>query len=237
MSLAQGRSIRQKLNLILVVTTVAALLVAGIALVLFDLRSQARTIESGLLTQADIIGLASSSALAFDDAKVAGENLTILRANPGIAVAALYDREGALFATFQPPERKGVAPAARAPAPGVRFDGQWVVVAHPISSGRETIGTVYLQSRHDLFARVLDYLGALTLILTSSLLAALLLSNRLQRVVTGPIVAVSEVARSILAGSNFSLRATSLTATTCSRGCAGRRRHALALRRLESGEQ
>ncbi|MEP6824784.1 MAG: ATP-binding protein, partial [Ramlibacter sp.] len=211
MSLLQGRSIRQKLNLILVVTTVLALLLAGIALVLFDLRSQARTIENDLTTQADIIGLASASALAFDDAKVAGENLTILRANPGIAAAVLYDKAGALFASFRPPERGATEPAAQAPAPGVHFDDEWVVVVRRISSGREAIGTVYLQARHDLFARVLDYLGALALILTSSLAAALLLSNRLQRVVTGPIVAVSEVARSILAGPNFSLRAQKTT--------------------------
>lgn len=211
MSLMQGRSIRQKLNLILIITTVLALLLAGIALVLFDLRSQARTIENDLSTQADIIGLASTSALAFDDAKVAGENLTILRANPGIAAAVLYDKAGALFATFQPPEREGTAPAARAPEPGVRFGGEWVVVVRRISAGRETIGTVYLQARHDLLARVMDYLGALALILTSSLAAALLLSNRLQRVVTGPIVAVSQVARSILSGSNFSLRAQKTT--------------------------
>ncbi|RYF43910.1 MAG: response regulator [Comamonadaceae bacterium] len=211
MSFLQGRSIRQKLNLILVVTTLLALLLAGVALVLFDLRNQARTIENDLTTQADIIGLASASALAFDDAKVAGENLTILRANPGIAAAVLYDRSGELFATFQPPERNATAPAARAPDPGVRFDGEWVVVVRSINSGREPIGTVYLQARHDLFSRVLDYLGALALILTSSLAAALLLSNRLQRVVTGPIVAVSEVARSILSGSNFSLRAQKTT--------------------------
>ena len=62
-----GRSIRQKLNLILVVTTMLALLLAGIALVLFDLRKQARTIEQDLVTQADIIGLVSGTALTFDD--------------------------------------------------------------------------------------------------------------------------------------------------------------------------
>ena len=37
-----GRSIRQKLNFILTATTVLALLLAGIALVVFDMRSQVR---------------------------------------------------------------------------------------------------------------------------------------------------------------------------------------------------
>jgi PAS domain S-box-containing protein len=207
MSLMRSRSIRQKLNVILVVTTLLALLVAGVALVLFDLRNQARTLEQNLITQADIIGLASSSALAFDDRKAAAENLTVLRADPSIAAAALYDKNGQLFAAFQPVERGSVKILLYPPPAGVSFDSEWVVASRPVVQDRETIGTVYLHARHDLVTRVLEYLGVLFLILTSSLGAALLLSNRLQRLVTGPIVEVADVAKDILRSGNFELRA------------------------------
>ena len=84
-----GRSIRQKLNFILVVTTMVALLVAGVALVLFDQKTSLETVEKDLVTQAEIIALVSSTALAFNDAKVAAENLSVLRAKPNVSAAAV----------------------------------------------------------------------------------------------------------------------------------------------------
>ncbi|HSV44298.1 MAG TPA: ATP-binding protein [Ramlibacter sp.] len=203
----RNRSIREKLNIILGATTLLALLLAGIALVLFDLRTQAQTIQKDLLMQADIIGLASSSALEFDDRKVGAENLSVLRANEGIAMAALYDKAGRLYASYRSPELDAPPLPARPPPAGARYEGSWVMVARPVVSNRETIGMVFLQARHDLVARVLEYLVVLFAILAGSLGGALLLANRLQRVVTGPILAVSAVAKNILHGGNFELRA------------------------------
>jgi PAS domain S-box-containing protein len=202
-----GRSIRQKLNFILVATTMVALLVAGVALVLFDQKSTLQTVEKDLVTQAEIIALVSSSSLAFDDAKVATENLSVLSAKPNVSTAALFDEDGRMFAYFRPAERNGQAIPAVVQPTGVHVDWEWVRVWRPVSSNREVVGMVYLEARHGLRGRALDYTGVLLLILTSSLGIALLLSNRLQTALTGPVLAVSEVARQILNRRDFSLRA------------------------------
>jgi PAS domain-containing protein len=81
-------------------------------------------------------------------------------------------------------------------------------VWRPLRSGGEQLGTVFLQARHDLVARTLEYLGVLAVILTRSLIAALLLSNRLQNALMAPILAISDIARRIQRGHNFDLRAT-----------------------------
>jgi PAS domain S-box-containing protein len=207
MTLPGARSIREKLNFILIATTSLALLLAGLALVAFDLRSQLRSVEDDLLTQADIVGLVSSAALVFNDPKVAAENLSVLRAKTDIVAAVLFDERGQQFAAFQPVERQGQPLPVQVRAPGVHLDYEWVEVWRPVMSGREQIGTVYLQARHQLLQRVLEYLGVLAIVLSSSLAAALLLSNRLQRTLTGPVLAISGVARQILRERNFSLRA------------------------------
>jgi PAS domain S-box-containing protein len=207
MTLPGARSIREKLNFILIATTSLALLLAGLALVAFDLRSQLRSVEDDLLTQADIVGLVSSAALVFNDPKVAAENLSVLRAKPDIVAAVLFDERGQQFAAFQPVERQGQPLPVQVRAPGVHLDYEWVEVWRPVMSGREQIGTVYLQARHQLLQRVLEYLGVLAIVLSSSLAAALLLSNRLQRTLTGPVLAISGVARQILRERDFSLRA------------------------------
>jgi PAS domain S-box-containing protein len=205
--LASMGTIRQKLNFMLTATTFFALLMAGIALVAFDMRSQLRAIETDLVTQADIIGLASSSALAFDDARVASENLKVLLAKPSVATAALYTGDGHLFASFQPPDREGEAVPLQASAPNIDVDSERVRVWRPVLSNQERVGTVYLEARHELLWRALDYLGVLIIIMTTSLAAALLLSNRLQGVLTGPLMAITDVARRIQQERDFGLRA------------------------------
>ena len=202
-----ARSIRQKLNFILIATAMLALALAGLALVVFDLRSQLGAIEADMVTQADIMGLVSGPAMAFDDPKAGTENLRVLRAKPTVRAAALFDAKGRLFASFKAAASENIdMPVRAAPAP-VSADREWVRVWQPVLSDGQPIGTVFLQARHDLVPRALDYLGVLALILGSSLAAALLLSNRLQRMLTDPILAISAVARRIRQSSNFNLRA------------------------------
>ncbi len=210
-ALTRAGSIRRKLNVIVMLTTFFALLVAGLAVVAFDVRNQVNTLRNDLQAQADIVALASTSALVFDDAKVARENLSILRARSSVARAAIYDASGALFATYQAGDVDSAPLPGRAPALGVEIDRDWVTVARPVVSNRDTIGTVYLQAQHDLLPRVLEYLGALTVIFLASLGAALLLSNRLQERLTAPILAISDVAGQVMHSRDFGLRAPRLS--------------------------
>jgi PAS domain S-box-containing protein len=209
--LARAGSIRRKLNVIVMLTTFFALLLAGLAVVAFDVRNQIVTLRNDLRAQADIVALASTSALVFDDPKVARENLSILRARPGVAAAAIYGVDGRLFASYHGGEIDSGPLPQRAPPIGVALDRDWVMVARPVVSNRDTIGTVYLQAQHDLLPRVLEYLGALTAIFLTSLGTALLLSNRLQARLTGPILAISEVAGKVMNSRDFNLRAPRLS--------------------------
>jgi PAS domain S-box-containing protein len=202
-----NKSIGEKLNFILVATTLVALLFAGTALVAFDLRSQLNLIEKDLATQANIVGLVSSSALTFNDEKVATENLSVLRAKSNVTAAALFDEHGSVFAVFNPPERQGQAIPTRMRTQSVSAGWESVEVWQPIVLDHEQIGMLYLVARHELLARVLEYMGVLALILTSSLGGALVLSNQLQKTITGPLIAISEVARQILQRRDYSLRA------------------------------
>ncbi len=211
MRLPGARSIRQKLNFILTATTLLALLLAGTALVAFDLRGQLNAVETDLVTQADIMGLVSGPALAFDDSKVGAENLRVLRAKPNVVAAALFAADGRPFASFMSSGDDGAAIPNAAQAVGVNVSGEWIKVWRPVMSGRDRVGTVYLQARHDLVSRALEYLSVLTLIMGSSLVAAVLLSNRLQNALTAPIVAISDIARQIQGGQNFDMRAVRTT--------------------------
>ena len=217
-----AHSIRRKLIGIVLATTFAALTLAGVALVIFDLKSYESSMSADLLTQAEIVGTATAPALAFQDEKVARENLSLLKASPTILAAAVYTAKGGLFATF---EREGGnvgeddgADGDGGPAfpqlpqaEGVSSDGEHVTTWRRIISNDEVLGTVYLRARDESRQRMQYYLGVLGLIMAASLLTALLLTNRLQMSLTEPIVAISKVARQVMESRNFSLRAARTT--------------------------
>jgi len=204
--LARTRSIRRKLLLVVAATTVAALVVAGVAMEIYDLRTYQQSSVNDLVTQADILGRASAPALSFDDPKAAQENLALLKARPGITAAAIYTAKGGLFASYV--RNNGADPKfpSLPEADGSRVEGKELIVFKRIVENDEILGTVYLRAHYQLFERFKDYLGILSVVMVASLLVAVLLSARLNTVVTRPILAINEVARRVVQSRDFSLR-------------------------------
>ena len=206
-----ARSIRLKLALVVLATTLAALLVAGVALLIYDLRYYRESGLSDLVTQAEILGRASAPALAFDDPKAASEYLMLLKAKPEIASAVIYNARGKPFATYA---REGLVDPAFPRLPGTdgsRVEGDHFVLFHRVEEGNEILGTVYLKSDYKWLARLTDYLGIFATVTVLSLLVALLVWAWLQAVMTKPILATAKVAREVVEHRDFTLRAARTT--------------------------
>ncbi|MCD6077754.1 MAG: hypothetical protein K0R89_1692 [Ramlibacter sp.] len=206
--IARADSIRRKLNLILFCTVGMALFLAAATLLAVQLRNEWRNAQRDLVTQADVMGLASEAALAFGDPRTGAQNLRVLTAQPSVVAAALYDSAGQLFAQFRAAGQTEAAVPARAPDTGVRFDFSHASVARRVMSNGEPIGTVYIQSRHGLPAEAAEYIGWLAAATLGSLFGALLLAHRLQRSLTDPILEVSAAAQHVLERGTFDVRAT-----------------------------
>ena len=94
------QSVRSKLMLVVLATTIAALVVAAIALVVYESRTYERSTADGLMTQAQILARSTAPALVFDDPVAARENLALLKLQPQILAAAVYTPGGRLFASY-----------------------------------------------------------------------------------------------------------------------------------------
>ncbi|WP_374039753.1 histidine kinase dimerization/phospho-acceptor domain-containing protein [Massilia sp. Dwa41.01b] len=199
-------SIRRKLVRVVMATTLAALVVSVGLVIGYDLRSYHRALVNDLSTQAELVGHMSSAALAFDDARLTGENLALLRTRPMVDTAAIYDEHGRLFASYAARGAAASVPARPEPA-AARIEGEHVVVFRPIVENGETVGTVYLRAENRLLARTLDYLGIALGVMLVALLIAYLLMRRMGRVITAPIVAITEIARDVVATRDYSRRA------------------------------
>jgi signal transduction histidine kinase/CheY-like chemotaxis protein len=210
------RSIREKLVTIVMSTTLAALAVSVGTVVVYDLRSYKHALLNDLATQAELVGHMTSAALAFDDARLARENLALLRSRPSVRAAAIYDEKGALFATYVAPGETGAFPVR--PAKGGRpvhaggaetyvGSGDELVLYKPISENGDLLGTVYLRSENQLMERMRDYLVICACVTVLALLTAWLLVRRLGHTITKPIDAITRIARDVVARRDYSRRA------------------------------
>src|SRR6266567_3589100 len=90
--------IRQKLTAMLVLSS--GLVLTSAALVGYQYWSFRQTMRSTLSVRGSILATSSTASLAFANDADARELLSALRADPHIVAAALYDRNGRLFARF-----------------------------------------------------------------------------------------------------------------------------------------
>src|SRR5262249_6512259 len=144
-----------------------------------------------LTTTAKIVGQNSNAALTFGDQKAAIENLTTLTARPTIAAGALYDRDGRLFARYGRTQDAKVPDETR--QDGAEFVADGLEVFHPVELNGERIGTIFLRSDlSELHSRIKVQAITVGAVFLVSGLAALLLSSGLQRLVSGPLLDLSQ---------------------------------------------
>jgi signal transduction histidine kinase/CheY-like chemotaxis protein len=204
------RSIREKLVAVVLLATLGALVVSIGALMAYDLRAYHRALLDDMSTQAELLGRMTASALAFDDARLARDNLALLRIRPGVRAGALYDARGKLFAAYVAPGQPDALPR-QAPASGVRVEGEQLLVVKPLRENGELLGTVYLDADYTLVARAIDYLLVALAVTLLALLIAYLLTRRLGSFLTAPIVSITEVAREVVTARDYSRRATRIS--------------------------
>jgi two-component system, sensor histidine kinase len=201
-------SVRIKLLGVVSVSTVIAVLVAGVAMLSRDLSVYRMSWVADLSTQANILALSTAPALVFDDRETASRNLAALQVRPAVGVAAIYTRAGALYARYvrpgstEPPARMPVHPAF-----GSRVSGENIQLIQPILQKGEWLGTIYLTAHYDLQRRIGAYSSIFVLVILLSVLVALALSSVLQRVITEPLDAMADVARQVIEREDYTPRA------------------------------
>jgi signal transduction histidine kinase/ActR/RegA family two-component response regulator/HAMP domain-containing protein len=200
-------SIKSKLTLIIMGTSAVALALVAAGFVAYELIAFQRITRQDLSTLAEITGAQSAGALTFEDERAASEILNGMRAKKHIVAACLYDRQNAVLAVY--PERKGPWPVPAHPEPDIcRFQRDHVVLFKEIRFNNEFIGTIYLKSdlseRKERLQICALFIGIL---MVASFAVTFILSSRLQRIITGPILRLVRIAKSVSAEKNYSVRA------------------------------
>ncbi len=200
--------IRHKVTVLIGLNSTIALLLATIAAFGYELARFRSGIFTDLEGQAKILSAATASGLASGDRRAVNEVLLELRSQPEILFAVLYTLDGRAFAEYLRADADPGQVPSKPPQLGHHFEGNRLFLASLLSYHRQKVGelAVCADSR-DVRLRLAAGGSILAVVMLASTLAALLLAKRLQRLLADPVLELSDLAQTVTAQKDYSLRA------------------------------
>ncbi len=217
-------SLAHKLVGLMMITSTVVLLVSTMAFIVLGVVVFRKSMIRDLSTLAQVVGLNCSGALTSNDQKSAEQTLKSLAAKQNIVLAAIYTTKGELLASYRPSGRSAWRESSArgagehefsriedashyARVRGYPFVDRYLHILQPINMEGKVIGTMYLKAD---FRRLLpvftSYLLICTLILGSCLFVAYVLSSKLQRTISAPVLDIVETMKTISRLQDYSIR-------------------------------
>ncbi len=197
-------SIRVKLTLIIVLISVITLSLVFAARIVWDVKQERQALVQELSVLSLLLSNRSTAALVFDDGQMGNENLAALQALPHITLACLYREDNTLLAHYKRDEKAFSKIDRQCPSVSgfvderSYFDETHLIVVNKIIQDKQKIGWIYLNSDlSTVEARLNKQLTFTALAIAFSIALAILLALWLQRLISGPIKAVTKVAHEI----------------------------------------
>jgi signal transduction histidine kinase len=209
----RGLPIRHKLLALGMLGSTLALVGTAVAFGVYDWLTFRQGLARSLTVQAKIMAASCQWPVIFRDHRTAAGALGALSVEPGILGAAVYTADGARLATYAAPGFDGLPDSARALPPGIgaRFEPDRLLVRIPIlGENGSRVGTLALLSDLEEESRRLErYAGIVAVVLLLSVGLVYLITWRVQRLVSDPILSLAGTAEKISRSSDFSVRAAS----------------------------
>jgi len=187
----------------------AVLLVAVAALFTFQVLNFRSTFRRDAMIQALIIANNSTAAMSFKDESAATEVVNALQAEPVVISANLVLPDGRVLAAYGHVENSNSLSQFASHRAGEFVNGQ-LLVTQPVKLKGEWVGTLYLRSDYQrTFLGLFYFYGQLiaAVILVSAALG-ILLSRRLSRTITDPVLQLARTAQIVGEKKDYSVRAT-----------------------------
>lgn len=193
-------SIQHKLTVTVTITAFVALVLASAAFLARDVATFRDAMVRRVSVLAQIIGINTSAALAFQDAQAAQEVLAALSAEEDVLAAAIYGRDGTIFAQYRREGALTESLPARA-RDGFEFVNRRLALFHPVAGGAEAGGTVYvLADTRELRDRVVSFVGIALVVLLVASGVGVAIAARLQRLITRPLDSLVRGSEAMAAG-------------------------------------
>jgi signal transduction histidine kinase len=203
--------IQRKLMAMILTVSAVVLVLSGVGYVASNYYQARKELQSDLLSQADLILKNADAALDFRDAATARQTLATLAPLTNIRFACLYDARGAFFADYRSPDAIDSCPPT-APTDGATIGSNRLVVARTGFLQGKKFGSVLIHSSLEaLTNRQRIQLSIVVVLFVAAVAVAIVLSSRMQAIVSDPILSLARTAGEVTTRADYSLRATRTT--------------------------
>lgn len=207
MSLLRNMTIKYKLLAIVMLACLMGLVLAGVAFIGWNQNMLRNRLIDNLSTRAEMVAESCKASLAFQDNKDAEKILEAIHVDTSITYGGVYDDKDHLFAAYYRNDNK----VKKLPAnfkKDFSFGGGLLTVSCNIVLDNQRIGTVCLQSDLKSIHTSLNHsIKIIIAVIIISLLTVFLISTRLQRVISNPILNLARQAKAISDDKDYSVRA------------------------------
>jgi signal transduction histidine kinase len=200
--------IKYKLTAIIMLTSVTSLLLGLAAFIVWEYFDFQHNMVSNLLTHASIVADNSRAAVAFSDEKSAKEILNALRASPSIIHAQIVKSDGTSLAFYNKNPADNSIHILDLRDKDIVFAPNGISLKRDITLDREKIGTLFLQATYDDVKAGVTRTASIGLLIAAAVFCVtLLLSSRLQKIISGPLLKLASVAKVVSEHKDYSIRA------------------------------
>jgi len=204
----RNMKIKNKLIAIVMLTCMLSLALVGGAFVFWEWQGLQNNLVEKLLTEGQITADNCKAALTFEDAGDAEKTLKALKADSTIVFGCVYKKNGDVFVSYARTKAEKTQLTIPVKEPGHDFSNRLLTVFEPIVLDNERIGTVCLRSDLSPMYAALKRNATYTVaVLLLAALAAYVISSRLQRFISIPILGLAKVARDVSEKKDYSARA------------------------------
>jgi signal transduction histidine kinase len=209
-TLVGGLSLKHKLITVTMLTCITALVLAGGIFIGWEWVSLRHAMVRDVTAEAKVIAENCRAAVTFKDRADTSAILQTLSTLPSIMGACTRSEDERLFAFYI---RKGVDGSRvlhDLKRDGAVFSRECLTVQVPVTLDGQRIGTVALFSDLEpLYTRLKHGTVVILGVVLASLMAAYLISSRLQRIISLPILHLADVARLVSEKKEYTVRAES----------------------------
>ncbi len=203
--------LEKKLISIIALSSIAALVVTIIILLLYETTSFKSRVIKTVNGIAEIYSVTMPAALSFNDPKAALENLSALKSQKEISKACIYRIDGSIFVQYSRiPDNGNICPAFNSTQLNYKFDGSSLKYFYPIYFSGELTGIFFLQYNLPTLAeRFFDYMSITVAIILTLLVGSFFIATELRKNISKPILNLTHIAQQISKHRNYNQRAIS----------------------------
>lgn len=195
--------------LIIMIISTMSLVIVGTSVIFFDRNQGKKNLITDISAISKLIADRSSAAMAFQDVRLAEDNLKSLSTKPSVTGAWILTNQNAVFAKYGSASLDTLLLKRIKQSHGYLFHKGHLSIVNTIEMGNDPIGILVIDwNLIDFRERYRYYMFFIASVIAFSIILALFLSTRMQKFVTEPLSHLTGIAKHIAISKDYSKRAT-----------------------------